>query len=129
MTEETTPTPEEKKETLVTEKPVPSVPAKKTSQYVVTVDNETGLAVKIEKLDEGTGEHKELSKEEYTAVFAYASLAAPYYAGYSAYAPTYSPESASVVQAYYRGVADYLKGSLLLGECSQSPRSNRTFSE
>ena len=99
-----------KTEPLATEKPVPSVPVKKTSQYVITVDNTTGLAVKIEKLDEDTGERTELTKSEYAQAQSGASLAAaPFYAGYGGSAPAVSPmESSALIQAYYRGIADYL---------------------
>jgi hypothetical protein len=99
-----------KKGAPVTEKAVPSTPKKKTSQYVVTVDNETGLAVKIEKLEGDTGKRKELSKEEYAGLSAYAGLADPYGA-------MYSPMSASSVsQAYCQGIADYLKALSSAGQ-------------
>ena len=99
-----------KTENLATEKPVPSVPAKKTSQYVVTVDNTTGVAVKVEKLDEDTGERKELTKSEYAQLQGGVSLAAsPFNTGFSGSAAAVSPvESSAVIQAYYRGIADYL---------------------
>src|SRR3712207_4758621 len=49
---------------FATEKPVPLSRAKETSQYVVTVNNQTGVAVKIERLNEETGERTELSQAE-----------------------------------------------------------------
>ena len=98
-------------EALPTEQPVPGPPPKKTTEYVVTVDNQTGMPVKIEKLDEDTGKRKELSAEEYAQAMLYSSLSqTPYYAGVAAAAPP--PASASdtdaLVQAYYQGVADYI---------------------
>jgi hypothetical protein len=105
QTKKANPVQKKKKEALVMETPVPSAPEKKTSQYVVTVDNQSGLAIKIEKLDEETGQRTELSQDEYAGVLAYASLAASnYYEGYGHYAPT-----GAAAQAYYQGVADYLK--------------------
>jgi hypothetical protein len=105
QTRRANPAQKKKKDALVMETPVPSAPEKKTSQYVVTVDNQTGLAIKIEKLDEETGERTELSQEEYGGLLAYASLTASnYYGGYDDYAPT-----SAMAQAYYQGVADYLK--------------------
>jgi hypothetical protein len=92
------------KETLVTEKPVASAPFKKTSQYVVTVDNSTGFIQKIERLDEETGSRKAFTKQELAATLAMS----PYTAAISAYASA-SPASAAAAQAYYQGVLDYLK--------------------
>lgn len=99
---------------LVTEKPVPSAPVKNTSQYVVTVDNRTMLPVRIEKLNEDTGERKELSKEEYAQIYSYASpTPLPSYAGLSGTAPVYSSsEATALVQAYYQGVVEYFKALL-----------------
>ena len=89
--------------TPASEKPVLSAPESETSTYVVTIDNSTGLAVKIEKLDEETGTRTEFTEGEYAS------------AGYSpasgSYGPAYSAEDISLVQSYYRGVVDYL-GSL-----------------
>lgn len=94
---------------LATEKPVPSAPEKKTSQYVVTVDNQTGLASKIETLDDETGERNELTTDEYAQVMLYASYSAsPFYSAMSAYIPASSSESNLLTRAYYRGVSDYL---------------------
>lgn len=81
-------------EALATEQPVPSTPVKKTSQYVVTVDNQTGLPVKIEKLDSATGARKELSSEEYGQALAFGGLS--------------SAETDNLVRAYYQGVTDYI---------------------
>lgn len=93
-------------EALPTERPVPSAPEKKTSEYVVTVDNQTGMPVKIEKLDEGTGRREELTAEEYGQAMAYASLSyAPFYGNQ---VPTSAAEADTLMQAYYQGVADYL---------------------
>jgi hypothetical protein len=99
---------------LVTEKPVPSTPVKGTSQYVVTIDNRTMLPVRIEKLNEDTGERKELSKEEYAQSYSYASTSPlPSYAGLSGTAPVYSSsEATALVQAYYQGVVEYFKALL-----------------
>lgn len=100
----------EQPQTLATEQPVPSAPVKKTSQYVVTVDNQTGLTTRIEKLDETTGARKELSREEYLQVLSYASgtSAAPLYGGFSDLVPASSPETDYLTQAYYKGVAAFL---------------------
>jgi hypothetical protein len=96
---------------LPTEKPVPSAPVKSTSQYVVTVDNRTGLPVKIEKLSDDTGARKELSMDEYARFLGYTSLASsPSSVGFSGSAPAYgSSEATALVQAYYQGVTDYFK--------------------
>jgi hypothetical protein len=89
----------------VTEKPVAT--RRKISQYVVSVDEVTGSIVKIEKLDEQTGKPKEFTRAEYTAAYSFASYAAPYYAAYAA--SLYDPLSSPAVQAYVKGIADYLK--------------------
>jgi hypothetical protein len=93
---------------LATEKPVLVGPVKKHSLYVLTVDNDTGLPVKIEKLDEATNERTELSPKEYTQVLAYAGMSVSLAAGTSGYASAHVAESQSVAQAYYRGMIDYL---------------------
>jgi hypothetical protein len=93
---------------LATEQPVPSAPQEKTSQYVVTVDNKTGLLVKIEKLDEVTNERKELSQEEYERAGMSANLSSsPSEAGFEPNALPPSAESDPLLAAYYQGVADY----------------------
>jgi hypothetical protein len=89
-----------------TEKAVPTQAAKATSQYVVTVDNNTCLVVKIEKLDEGTGDRKELSASEYLACMAYAGQVNPASALTGA---AYSASAAPLVQGYWQGYVDYLK--------------------
>ena len=89
----------------VTEKPVAT--RRKISQYVVSVDEATGSIVKIEKMNEQTGKPRELTQEEYAAAYGFASYAAPYYAAYAA--SLYDPLSSPAVQAYVKGVSDYLK--------------------
>ena len=44
-----------------TEKGVPSRPVPETTQYSVTVENKTGTATKIERVDSETGEKKTLT--------------------------------------------------------------------
>jgi hypothetical protein len=91
-----------------TEKPVYSAHVKETSVYVVTVDNRTGLPTKIERLNEESGERKELSTSEYVQVQTYWGLPMP-----SILAPTGLSASANpaevnpLVQAYVRGIIDY----------------------
>jgi hypothetical protein len=96
---------EEEQIALATEQPVPSVPQEKTSQYVVTVDNQTGLFVKVEKLT-AAGERQELSQEEYERAImeGFSSVVGGEQSG--GLAP--SAESEPLLSAYYQGVADYL---------------------
>ncbi|HJY05169.1 MAG TPA: hypothetical protein VJ323_02575, partial [Bryobacteraceae bacterium] len=54
-----------------TEKPPVIPPAPPTSLYVVEVDNKSGVAIRIEHLDEKTGERKELTDQEYKRIFPY----------------------------------------------------------
>jgi hypothetical protein len=95
-------------ETLVTEKPVPLSPAKRTSEYVVTVNNSTGLPTKIEKLDSETGKRKELTEAEYLQMVSAATSQQPL--NYLGFGSTVASEAVSdaVTQAYYRGIVDYL---------------------
>jgi hypothetical protein len=94
---------------LPSEQPVPSAPQKKTTQYVVTVDNQTGAPVKIEKLDDATGKRKELTAEEYGQAMLYASLSqTPYYGSTAGQAPASATGANALTQAYYQGVADYI---------------------
>ena len=79
-----------------TEKPAKTTPAARTTRYVVTVDNVTGLILKVEKLNE-------------TAAKEAAAMTTP--VDPASLATTFSappPDPAAVVQAYYRGIADYL---------------------
>jgi hypothetical protein len=106
----------EKPSAPVTEKAVAAAPAKATSQYVITVDNKTGMPTKIETLDAESGQRKELSPHEYAAM-AYYCMAygmAPPTAAMSGVASSSaaSPGSAVVtplIQAYWNGYTDYLK--------------------
>jgi hypothetical protein len=104
-----------------TEKPVSVGPPPRTSQYLVTVDNRTGVAIKIEKLDGETGDRKELTAAEYAVLYPQggpqrppaAAASTPAAIVQSAPAARMSPSlsSASVTaltEAYYRGVADYI---------------------
>ncbi len=98
-----------KEEALVTEQPVPSVPQEKTSQYVVTVDNQTGLAVKIEKLDD-TGARKEFSPEEYQQALMGANASSTFFeTELQGNELAVFDEKDPLVAAYYQGAADYLK--------------------
>jgi hypothetical protein len=89
----------------VTEKPIAT--RRKISQYVVSVDDVTGSIVKIEKLDEQTGERKELTQEEAAAACCFASYGAPYYGAYTT--SLYESLSSPSVQAYLKGISDYVK--------------------
>jgi hypothetical protein len=79
---------------LATEKPVISADEAGTSVYVVTVDNRSGIATRIERLDEQSGGRNEISPMEYVQVLA----------GY--YAPAMG-DSNVVMQAYLQGMNDY----------------------
>jgi|ERR1044072_1775384 hypothetical protein len=96
--------------TPATEKPVQLPPPKKTSQYVVTVDNATGLLTKIEKLDADTGDRKELSQAEYLQLGSmYTSpYTNPLTSGFTDVLGT-PGATEDLSSAYYRGVMDYLK--------------------
>jgi hypothetical protein len=78
-----------------TERPPKSTAASRTSRFVVTVDNTTGLALKIEKLTEGKG-----AVAQAAAATTPVTLATPLAAG--------APDPNAIVQAYYRGIADYV---------------------
>jgi hypothetical protein len=94
----------------------PSVvrPQQSVTQYVVTVDNSTGQATKIEKLNDETGQRKELTQDEYAAIFVYAGAGLYYGAPLAAYSSPYTtpyavPGTDALVRAYFQGVSDYLK--------------------
>lgn len=89
----------------VTEKPVAT--RRKISQYVVSVDDATGSITKIEKLDEKTGERKQFNQGDYVAAYGCANYAAPHYAAYAA--SLNDPLSSPAVQAYLKGIADYVR--------------------
>lgn len=102
-------------EPSVTEKPAMMGPPPRTTEYVVTVDNRSGIPVKIEKLDEKTAARTELSEAEYAAMMlggrprtaAFGSAApGPFLATAP---PPAAPVNQALVDAYYRGVADYIK--------------------
>jgi len=77
------------------------------SKYVISVDDASGFAVKIEKLDEKTGNRSELSLEEYAAAYSFAAYSAPFYAAYAA--SLYDPYEDPAVKGYYQALADYVK--------------------
>jgi hypothetical protein len=89
----------------VTEEPVATEPVPTATQYVVTVDNQSGVATKVEKLDEKTGERKELSADEYAAMFSFATEIS----SLSSSAPGETFASDPLTEAYYQGVSDYLR--------------------
>jgi len=90
--------------TPATEKPVKLPHPERTSQYVVTIDNTTGMPHKIEKLNSSTGERKELSQAEYL------QLGSLYTNPVAAMSGTTGASSTSgaLNSAYYKGVLDYL---------------------
>jgi len=81
-----------------TEKPVKAGVAPPTTKYIVTVDNVTGLPLKIEKLTEEKDkqEGKPASTSATPAAMTTTTVAAP------------APDPTAIVQAYYKGIADYL---------------------
>ncbi len=101
----------------VTEKPVP--PVKKITEYVVSIDDATGAAVKIEKIDPKTGQRRELTPEEYSGAYSFTSTGDAYIAAFAepsvapsfaAFATTpYTPSSDAVMEAYFKGIMDYFK--------------------
>jgi hypothetical protein len=92
-------------EDLVTEKPVPT--ERTVAQFVVSVDATTGAIVKIEDLDETTGQRREFTPEEYAAAYAFAGYAAPYYAMYaSAFLDLTAPPTADT---YIKALAQYAR--------------------
>ncbi len=100
-----------RQEVLPSEQPVPSAPQqqkKKTTQYVVTVDNQTGATIKIEKVDDATGKKKELTAAELGQVMLYANLSQTPYGSMAGAAAPSATETDALVQAYYQGVADYI---------------------
>jgi len=78
------------------------VPEEKISQYVVTVDNQTGLLVKVESLTAG-GERKELSQQEYEQAGLLSAAD-----GEPSSELASSANDSSLAAAYYQGVNDYL---------------------
>lgn len=65
----------EGKGTPATEDPVPQ--QRDLARYVLSFDKTGGTIVKMEKIDEETGETKELGREDYAAAFASARAASP----------------------------------------------------
>lgn len=93
-------------EPLATEKP-PGPSARKVSRYTVTVEDETGVISRIEKIDLKTQQARELTAEEYGLAYAFASYSAPYYASLAA--SMLDPLNSSALRAYYKGLSDYVK--------------------
>ena len=104
-------------EVPVTEQPVGSKPVPVTTQYVITVDNETGIATKVERIDEETADRREISADEYAAMYSYsAGMSSPELASFMSFsAPGASFGYDPLREAYYRGVADYLQALTRLG--------------
>lgn len=90
-------------------------------EWVFTLNSKTGELLKVEKLDKTSGERKELSEEEYSALYGsdptseaaalssdpYGYLTA-YYQGIADYEAAINTAVASQEQeAYYQGMADY----------------------
>jgi hypothetical protein len=106
--------------TPVTEKPVLQPSPPRTSQYLVTIDNFSGLPTRVEKVNSETGEKKELSESEamklaapFTTPFTAPALASAFgFTNVTGAADSFFQESPSddpaLTDAYYRGVVDYL---------------------
>lgn len=102
-----------------TDKPVLSKAQPRTSQYLVTVDNRTGIALKIEKFNEQTSEKTELTTAEYALIYPYGgprpgttstapgTMSSPSHA--TSGTTTNPSDTTALSDAYYRGVADYFK--------------------
>jgi hypothetical protein len=97
--------PPSEQEPLVTEKPVAS--RRKVSQYVLSVDDTTGSILKMEKLDEKTGQRKEFTQDEYASAYSFGSYLAPYYAAYAA--SLHDPLNSPAVRAYLQAISEYVK--------------------
>lgn len=88
-----------------------------TTQYIVTVDNKTGLATKIERYKEDTGERKELSATEYGQALAYSAALPASTLGSAASSTPFRTAAPAVpgtaadwnmlVQAYVQGMVDF----------------------
>jgi hypothetical protein len=104
---------------FATETPVIPKHPPRTTEYVVTVDNRTGLAFRIERLDAETGERREISAGEYTLIYPFGRPPDPLARKRAREASSGFSEGANggeegngdstLLEAYYRGVADYLK--------------------
>ena len=79
-----------------TERPAKTVAAPRTTKYVVTVDNVTGLMLKIDKVTEGAGQESDVATTPVDPANLSSAFAAP------------TADPTAIVQAYYRGIADYL---------------------
>jgi hypothetical protein len=91
-----------------TQPPAAAAP-RSVTQYVVTVDNLTKQPVKIEKLNEETGQRFELSQGEYAALYTYTSAGLYYPTPYLAASMASPAGNNALALAYFQGVADYLK--------------------
>ena len=85
-------------------------------EWVFTLNSKTGELLKVEKMDKASGERKELSEEEYSALYsgdpsgeaAALGYLTAYYQGIADYEAAVSSAVASQEQeAYYQGIADY----------------------
>ena len=85
-----------------TEKPPKSVPAPRSTKYIVTLDNTTGLVLKVEKINEEAGTDQPAT----TTVVDPASLSTTFTAA--------AADPTAIAQAYYRGVADYLNALMTI---------------
>ncbi len=77
------------------ERPVKTVERPRTTKYIVTVDNVTGLILKVDPFAEGTTKRQ----AERTAKVEPASMAET--------VATPPEDPTGIGQAYYRGIADY----------------------
>jgi hypothetical protein len=78
-----------------TEKPAKTVPGPRTTKYIVTVDNITGLALKVDKITEAAGKDSAAMTTTIQPANMSATFASP------------AADPSAIVQAYYRGIADY----------------------
>jgi hypothetical protein len=78
-----------------TERPAKTVAGPRTTKYIVTVDNMTGLMLKVDKVTEAAGKKSAATTTAVDPSNLSSTFAAP------------PADPTAIVQAYYRGIADY----------------------
>src|SRR5262245_18392471 len=94
----------------VIEKPVKTVQGSRTTKYVVTVDNITGLILKVDKIAEAAKEKKAAKPIKETP----AMTTAVDPASVTATLAAQPADPAAIVEAYYRGIADYVNALAMI---------------
>jgi hypothetical protein len=93
--------------TLTEKKENSNGPSSESSVQEWIVTTTGSLITKVERLDRQSNERRELTREEYAGLVAFASAYTAYFSGIRDYAMALAAGNTTAAQAYYKSMTDY----------------------